>query len=77
MRDFVIVGDDNGVVSLKIERRNFEDNFLNKNMLLEKVKEVLKGKFFLFFLNLINFQKYNIFKDFFQEVYKSVSIILV
>lgn len=56
MRDFVIVGDDNGVVSLKIERRsNFEDNFLNKNMLLEKVKEVLKGKFFLFFLNLINF----------------------
>lgn len=65
MRDFVIVGDDNGVVSLKIERRNFEDNFLNKNMLLEKIKEVLKGKFFLFFLNLINFQKYNIFKDFF------------
>lgn len=55
MRDFVIVVDDNGVVSLKIERRNFEDNFLNKNMLLEKVKEVLKGKFFLFFLNLINF----------------------
>lgn len=55
MRDFVIVGDDNGIVSLKIERRNFEDNFLNKNMLLEKVKEVLKGKFFLFFLNLINF----------------------
>lgn len=55
MRDFVIVGDDNGVVLLKIERRNFEDNFLNKNMLLEKVKEVLKGKFFLFFLNLINF----------------------
>lgn len=55
MRDFVIVRDDNGVVSLKIERRNFEDNFLNKNMLLEKVKEVLKGKFFLFFLNLINF----------------------
>lgn len=55
MRDFVIVGDDNGVVLLKIERCNFEDNFLNKNMLLEKVKEVLKGKFFLFFLNLINF----------------------